>query len=626
MNRIPGYAGQGLRIDLGGPTVNIDSETPAVLRQLLGGTGLGARVIYEEVPGEVMWSDPENRLILASGPLTATKVRGSSTLSVVTKGALTNGATSTQTNGYFAAYLKQAGFDSIIIQGRAPTLSYLFITPGKAELRDARHLAGEDTWRTDRRLKTELGLNERNSSVLCIGPAGENRVRFAAIFNDCGHVAAHNGVGAVMGSKNLKAIVVTKHRTALTLHDDARLTALANQLFEITRTDDQYSMLHRWGTLHLLPAGARRGRVPFKNYTTSVCPMTDEQLATFSPQYLRQHLEVIRRRPCFRCSMHHCSLIRIPEGPLAGEEGEEPEYEGYTAMGTQLGIWNGLTVTALCNEVDRLGLDINESGWLLGWVMECYQKGIISPQDTDGLDMQWGNVDTIRHMLHKIARRDGCGDWLADGVMRAAAAIGGEAPQIAIHTLSGNTPLGHDHRGVWSYLLDISVANTGCYELHLGPRPDNLGLKMPEPFSATENAEYVARAKWVTAFFDSLGICRLPNREFPQILAAMVSAATGWDFDEAEAEEAGYRAINLLRCFNIRHGHTPQAEAPSPRYGSVPSDGPYAGRDVSQVWDEMLAAYYRYMGWDRATGKPLPATLNKLGLHQAAQEMWPPTN
>ena len=623
MEPIYSYAGNILRVDLSTGQLRTEREDPAMLRKYIGGSCLGAKVIYEEIPSGVEWSDPENRIIIAAGPLSGTRVKGSGTISVITKGALTNGAASTQANGFFGAFLKFTGLDGIIIQGRAEHLCYLYIHDGQAELRDAQHLAGKDSWEIQDLIKEELGYSSQAMSVFGIGPAGENMVRFAGVFGDYGHSASHNGPGAVMGSKKLKAIAVARGNGKVKVHDVKQLSALSNELFDITKTDHQYSMLYKWGTLHLFESAAHTGRIPYKNYTTNVCPMSEEQLKTFSKEYLRQNLKVIRPHPCWACQMHHCNLIQIPEGPLVGAEGEEPEYEGYTGLGSQLGIWDGMTATALSNEVDRLGMDCNETGWVLGMAMECYEKGLLTKQDTDGIELTWGNAAAVRAMMDKIAHREGVGNELAEGVMRAARAIGGEALQFGIHTIAGNTPIGHDHRGVWAYMFDICVATTGCYELHIGPRAKNIGLKEAYPNSPNTTATYVAQAKWVTLFFDSLGICRLPNREFPKLLVGMVNAATGWDFSVDEAIQVGLRAINLMRCFNLRHGFTTDKDAPSPRYGSVPVDGPFKGLNVAPVWNEMLNTYYEEMGWDSATGKPLPGTLSKLDLAYIIPELWP---
>lgn len=622
MSQVGGYAGKILRVNLDEPEFAVLSEDESSLRKYVGGAGLGSRVLYDEVPPEVQWSDAENRIILASGPLGGTTVMGSGTFCAVTKGALTNGGTSTQANGYFGAYLKFAGFDAVIIQGRAKHLSYLYIHDGKAELRDARHLAGKDTWETEEMLKKELGSSPQAMSVYGIGPAGENLVKFAALIGDRGHVAAHNGIGAVMGSKNLKAIAVARGKGRIKVHDAAKLSSFSKEMFEVVKNDPGWSQTYHWGTLWIMGRNALIGRAPFKNYTTSECIMSQEQLKTFSPQFLRQRL-IIKPHPCWACRMNHCHIIRIPEGPYSGLDGEEPEYEGYAALGTQVGIWDSITATALCNEVDRLGMNIIEAGWVLGMVIECYEKGLLKKEDTDGLEMTWGNVAAVRGMLHKIAHRQGIGDILANGVMRAAQHIGGEATQFAIHSMTGSTPRSHDHRVVWPYLLDICTSNTGTSEANVTVPPKFLGLSEPGPFSHKEVASFVAKIKGASPFIDSLGVCRFPNQEVPHLLVGMLNAATGWDFTWKEALQAGLQSVTLLRAFNLRHGYNPSLEVPSPRYGSTPIDGPAKGIGILPVWDEMVDVYYREMGWDRATGKPLPQTLREVGLASLIPDLWP---
>lgn len=632
MVQIYGYAGKTLRVNLSEGQFAIEDENPAVLRKCLGGMGLGAKILYDEFPPGVGWSDPENRIILASGPLGGTRVMGSGNFCVVTKGALNEGPTSTQANGYFGAYLKFAGFDALIVQGRAAELCYLYIHDGKAEFRDARHLAGMDTWKTEELIKEELGFRPQAMSVFSIGPAGENLVRFAALIGDRGHVAAHNGPGAVMGSKNLKAIAVARGKGGVKVYDAAKLSSVSKQMFEVIKKDKGWANQYHWGTLWLMGAlvggnGPFGLSAPFKNYTTAVSPMTKEQLKTFSPQFLRERLTMVKRHPCWACQMHHCDIIRIPQGPYAGAEGEEPEYEGYAAVGTQIGIWDGIAATALCNEIDRLGLDINELGWVLGMVMECYEKGLLTREDTDGLEMTWGNVEAVRGMANKIARREGIGNMLAEGTMRAARSIGDDAMELAIYTKSGTTPVSHDHRRTWAYLLDNCVSNTGSCQLHIMPRPSAVGLANPSSlYSPEEIAALAAKVTGVNPFIDCLGICRQSNREVPELLVGMLNAATGWDFTWEEALQVGLRTVNLLRAFNIRHGYKPEVEAPSPRYGSVIPDGPDRDKAIGPVFDEMLDIYYREMGWDRTSGKPLPETLRKLDLASIVPDLWPENN
>lgn len=623
MAKLYGYAGKILRVDLTTRQITEEELDPETARKHFGGMGLGAKILYQEVPPGVQWSDPENRIILASGPLGGTKVMGSANFSAVTKGAMTEGPTATQANGYFGAFLRFAGFDAIILQGKADRLSYLSVdAKGKAELKDAASLSGKDTWETEESIKADLGFAPGAMSVFSIGPAGEKMVRFAALVGDRGHVAGHNGIGAVMGSKNLKAIAIARGQGRVELYDAAALSAASKEMFETIKNSKAWSRSYLFGTLGIMGNLARTGGVPFKNYSTAVLPMTDAQLETFSPEYLRANLKLVQRHPCWGCQMHHCDLIVIPEGPYAGKVGEEPEYEGFSGMGTQVGIYHGPTAAALANEVDRLGLDMNETGWVVGMVMECYEKGLLSRKDTDGIEMTWGNVDAVRAMINKIARREGIGSILAEGGMRAAQRFG--AAEMAIHgNRRGNTPVGLDHRRSWAMILDACVSNTGTSELHLMPNAAALGLKeLSEPFAHREIALQVAKVKGVTPLVDCLGICRQANRDVPKLWTAMVNASTGWGVTWEEMVQVGLRAVNLLRCFYIRHGYRPDVELPSPRYGSAIPDGPNKGKDFMTVVDEMLDIFYQEIGWDRGTGKPLPATLKKLGMESVIPDIW----
>jgi len=629
MEQLHGYSGKTLRVNLSQRQLIIEDEDPAVLRKYLGGMGLGAKILYEEVPPGVQWFNPENRIIVSAGPLSGTRVMGSGNFCLVTKGPMNNGPTATQANGFLGAFLKMSGFDAVIIQGRSDELCYLYIHDGQAEIRDAKHLAGKDTWEIEELIKKELGSTPQGTSVFGIGPAGENQVRFAAVVGDRGHVAGHNGPGAVMGSKNLKAIAIARGKGKVNVYDGEKLASLSKQMFEVVKSDPGWSLNYSSGTLWIMGALAQPNPplpmgLPIKNYTTAVSPMSEEQLETYSTKYLKEKIDVIQRHPCWACQMHHCDTIRIPEGPYEGAEGEEPEYEGLVAVGPQVGIYNGITSTALSNEVDRLGLECNETGWVLGMVMECYEKGVLSKEDTDGLEMTWGNVDAVRAMINKIANRDGIGDVLAEGAMRAAESIGSEARKFAIHTKNGTTPVGHDHRRNWAYQLDNCVSNTGSSQLHIMPRATTIGLEnLSSPFAHKEVAAQTAQVTGVNPFIDSLGICHQPNRDMPELLTGMLNAATGWDFTWEEALNEGLRAVNLLRAFYIRHGYTTDLEAPSPRYGSVFPDGPHKGKGITPVLDEMLDIYYREMGWDRATGKPLAETLEKLGLVHIIPDLWP---
>jgi aldehyde:ferredoxin oxidoreductase len=617
-----GYNGKILRVDLTTRETSIEDLDERTARKYLGGTGLGAKILYEEVPPGVEWSDPENRVIIASGPLGGTRVMGSATVTLVTKGAITGGPTATQANGYMGAFLRFAGFDAVIVQGKAEKLSYLYVHDGQAEIRDATFLAGKSTWDTEDLVKKELGMGQNAMSVFAIGPAGENLVRFAGFIGDRGHSASHNGTGAVLGSKNLKAIAIARGSGRVPVKDEARLSDLSAQNFEAMKNSPMAVQVE-YGTLGIMRNAAVSGGAPFRNYAFNTSPMTAEQLETFTPEYLRANLKLVQHHPCWACRMHHCDLITIPEGPLAGQTGEEPEYEGFTGMGTQIGNYNGIAATALANEVDRLGLDVNESGWVMGMAIECYEKGLITKKDTDGLELTWGNIEPVRAMLNKIARREGFGDILAEGVMRAARRIGGEAPDFAIHGSRGGVPVGLDHRRNWIMQLDATTSDIGNSEYHLAPSAAALGLPaISSPYAHQEMAARLARTRGVTPAIDCLGICRMVNRDNTVIITQQIAASTGWNVTWDEIAEVGTRAVNLLRAFSIRHGYTTDEETPSQRYASAPVDGPFQGRSFMAVRDEMVDIYYRDMGWDPRTGKPLPETLKQLGLDNVVPDLW----
>ncbi|MGD8902842.1 MAG: aldehyde ferredoxin oxidoreductase C-terminal domain-containing protein [Anaerolineae bacterium] len=604
-----GYAGQLLRVDLSAGSLAWQPITPGFAAKWVGGTGLGARLLFEETPAHVEWDDHQSRLILASGPLGGTKVAGTGTFSVVFKGPMTNLAGATQASGFLGAFLKLSGLDAVVIQGRAPTWSYLYIHDGRAELRPADHLLGADTWEVEELIAEELGIRTSRLSVCSIGPAGENRVRFAALAGDKGHVAAHNGIGAVLGAKKLKAIAVARGSRQVPVYDDERLSEAAARLLDHAKTEFAGGLIHQFGTGGLVPGVYASGQLPVRNYTTNVFP----EYEAVSGQTLRAALE-IRAHPCWTCGVAHVKMVKVLEGPYAGLEGEEPEYEALAGWGPQIGNSDLGAVVMLSNLTDRLGLDLNESSWTVGWVMECYDRGLLGRSDLDGLEMTWGNIPAVEALLHKIARREGCGDWLAEGVMRASAKLGGKAPELGVYTLKGASPRGHDHRARWYEMLDTCLSNTSTIEASFGMPPALPGApKLTDPFSPEQVSTVNAVTGGWRQFEDCLGICRFCSTE-PLAVLDCLNSVTGWDVGVPEALDVGARAINQLRVFNFRHGLDPDLEAPSPRYESTPVDGPAEGKGIAEHFDWMKRNYWEKMGWDPETGKPLPETLERLGL------------
>lgn len=604
-----GYTGKILEVDLSAGTIHSKDLDQRLIDAFIGGAGFGAKFLYDESPANASWSDPENRLIFASGPLSNTPVGGSGTICVVTKGPMTNLAVSTQASGFMGASLKSCGFDGLVVHGRANQWSYLYVSEKRIEIKDARHLIGRDTQETQERLKAELGRSQ-GVSVYCIGPAGENKVRYSVIMGDGTHTASKGGVGAVMGSKHLKAIVVCRGRVKQEIYDRPQLVATAKKLHAAAITFGNGSR-HKWGTNGTFSRLHEIGALPVRNYTTNLFPEHEKM----NGQYVRAHFKALKRCTCFNCAMNHIYMREVSEGPYKGLVAEEPEYEAFAAFGPIIGQTDAGTVFFLADLTDRLGLDINEVGWIVGWVMECYEKGILSTADTDGLQMTWGNVDAVIALIRKIAAREGFGHLLAEGVKRAADAVGGEAPNLAVCTKKGSTPRGHDHRARWHELVDTCLTNTSTLEAtFLGARPHLLDMPPAQAaFSPWEVPLVNALHNGWSIIEDCLGACRF-NLTDPKLVLQAYNAVTGMNRSLENMLKAGKRIVNVLRLFNLKSGLTPEIEAPSPRYGSTPVDGPAKGIGILENWDLIREIYYRSMGWDPKTGIPTPDTLKELGL------------
>ena len=598
-----------LRVDLADRTIAEESIDPAILRTYMGGSGLGMYYLYREVDPATGPFDPANRLGLFAGPLNGTAMMGSGSFSVVTKGPMTGGAADTQANGHFGAYLKFSGYDGILVQGRSESWSTLHVDGDGCRLESADELVGLDTYATEDRLRERS--DHADVSVATIGPAGEHRVHFAGIFSDMGHAAAHNGVGAVMGAKRLKAIVVAKGDRKPAIHDRQTLRDLASENWELA----QHSPINEAGTLHVTPKLHDNHSLPVRNYTTSTWDVEESTIDRFRPEYLQDRFEV-GRKVCFRCPMHHCELHEIPDGEYAGVELEEPEYEQISAWSSQIDNTDVDATWMLSGLVDRLGMDTNEAGWVVGLAMECAEKGLLEPDTIGDMDVSWGNVEAARELLERIAHREGIGDTLAEGAMAAAATIGGGAEAMAVGTEKGTTPRGHDHRVRRWEQVDTAVSNTGTKEssTQFYPRdgPDSVGRLMDQ----------FEEHKGKQQFEDSMVTCRFHTRTDIPHLADAATAATGWDIAPEEATRIGRRILHLTRAFNVRHGIVGrELDRPSPRYGSAPDAGPLAGTTWLDDWDAILDAYYRIMGWDHE-GRPTPETLAAFDLEHVATDLF----
>jgi len=622
-----GFAGNLLRVDLTRRTCRAEPWSPETMREQLGGVGLGAMILYRETAtkggkGNVAWDHPDNRLVLATGPLAGLPVWGTGGLTVCTIGAGTNGPTSTQANGFFGTNLKYCGYDAIIIQGQSKDWVYLYINDDVVELRDARALIGLDTWETQGALNRETGLVGHQLSVYSIGPAGEHLVRFAAIQGDYGHVASKNGCGAVMGKKRLKAVAIVKGTRALRAADPRGVVQAADDIAHDLRTDASARSLYEYGTLPGVVNLSKMGALPIKNYTTNLTSnVAGADMSAWEAPKLRENFDH-RGHQCNACGMHHCHMSVIRHGDQKGKIVDEPEYEGWSGCGWAIGSADRDGVAWLNTECDRACVDVNEWGWLCGWVMECQEKGYITREQL-GFELKWGDIKGAHRLLQMVSRREGLGSLLAEGVKRAAEKLGGPAKECAIYIEKGATPRGHDHRARWEEMLDTCTSSTATMETGNPVHPTEIGQPTRiNPFDGEQVARYVAGLRGRRSFEDSLGICIFTSRTRLENLCRALSAATGWTFTVEEAQRFGRRTAAINRATALRCGHTGALEYPSTRYGSTPVDGPAKGQAIRAQWEKMLDTWYAEVGFDRKTGKPWPKTLKGLGLDWLAKDLW----
>jgi len=611
-----GSTGKVLRVDLTKGKIWDEALDEATIRRFLGGTGLGVKYLIEEVDPRTNWNDPQNILFIGSGPLGGLRIPGCASISVVTKGAQTNGATSTQANGNMGAYLKWCGYDAIIVSGASPTWKYIYVSDNGVELKDASKLVGKDTWETEDLIKKELGFQERGMSVFSIGPAGENLVKFAGIFGDRGHSASHNGVGAVMGSKKLKAFAVARGTKKVPVIDAEKISEIGRQTTELAKAFGGGNVFN-WGTSRVLPTAEAAGWLHVKNYTTNIFPkkdlfMGDRVRALFKSQ----------NYPCYACASHHYELMEVTEGPYKGFAGKEPEYEQWASVSSQIGQEDPGTAVYLANLIDRLGMETNEAGWIVGWCMECYEKGFLTKKELDGLEMTWGNVAAVEQILKNIAYRKGYGNTLAEGVKFAAEKKGGEALNCAIFTGKGNSPRGHDHRGRWVEMLDTVVSDTGTLQTQmLVSNSEIWNMPKPmDPFNWEQVAQAEANSTGSMTISDCMVQCWFTSFNDTKLQLEAINAATGLNMTLDELKKAGRRIVNVMRLYNLKAGLTPDKEKPSPRYWSKPVDGPNKDKPIQPHWENMMNLYYKLMGWDRKTGRPLPETIKELGIEDIAEK------
>jgi len=616
-----GYMGKLLRVDLTDGNITAGRLQDEFLRKFVGGSGFGVKIVYDEVPPGVGVFDPENRLVFAVGVLTGTIIEASVTYSIVSKAPSTGFTIGhSHSNGYFGPYFRFTGYDVLVIQGASEKPVYLWIHDDGAEVRDASKMWGKDAFETEHLVRKDLG--EKRAKVCCIGPAGENLCRQAAVQNDEGHVAARGALGGVMGSKRLKAVAVYGTRK-VPIHDMDALREISNRHREIASKSSTRQWINNYGSPGAYPGLYAIGMKPIKNYTTNIYPSPEYQKMYGS--YYREKFE-LKPRPCWNCPTKHLHTVTVTEGPYKGFSGEEPELETIQAWGCNIDVSDPGTAIKLADVCDRLGFDALDLGFTISLAMECYEKGLLTKEDTDGLELTWGNAEAAIQLMEKIARREGwIGNTLAEGPKRAADIIGGDAPKFAIHSKNA-APHMHDIRCSWGYVLGFAISDfagtqSGYPDIMAYPE---IGLEEPlDPLSRKDQGNWRAKVQDSALFSECVGICGWASGGVPFTMEVEeVRAATGWDITVEEALTVGRRIVNLARAFNIRHGLTPEDCWVSPRLLEAPRNGPREGKAIAPYLEGMIHEYYRAMGWDEKTGKPLRETLRKLDLDYAIKDLW----
>ena len=608
-----GYAGKILRVDLSTGKVRTEPLSEAVARFYIGGLGLGARILYDEVGVGVDPLSPENKLIVALGPVNGTGVPASSRFTVVFKSPLTGIFGHSYCGGYFAPELKYAGYDAAVVEGAAKAPVYISILDDEAKIRDASKTWGKDTFETDEIIRSDLG--EPDAQVLCIGPAGESLVRFASLNHSRGRQAGRCGAGAVMGSKKLKAIAV-RGTGGVEVPDIERLEMAAEE-WRIYMTSKLTSLI-RYGTPAMTGVSSSHGALPTTYWETG----TFEGAEKIGGERMRASI-VRRDRACFGCPVRCGKLSYLLGGPFAETVVEGPEYETLYAFGSLCGN-DDLASIAKANELcDRLGMDTMTTGNVLAFTMACTERGILTAKDTK-IALTFGGGEAMVEMIKSIAKREGFGDVLAEGVKRASEKIGRGAERLAVH-VKGLEPAAYEPRTIMGMALAYATSDRGACHLRAPAyRPAYAGAV--EKYSIKGQPELVKELQDTNAVVDSMVLCRfsalplLGPFVFWDHLARAYSLTTGTSIDERDLRTIGERIYNLTRSFNARQGLTRRDDMLPERWFKEPlATGVSKGRVVPEAeFNQMLDKYYELRGWDKE-GVPKPEKLRELGLEGAVK-------
>jgi aldehyde:ferredoxin oxidoreductase len=623
-----GYNGKILHVNLTTSTLSVEEPSESFYRKYLGGQGIGMYYILKETPAGADPLGPDNVLAITLSVVTGAPVSGQSRVMANAKSPLSGAIGDAQAGGFWPAEAKYAGFDAFIIKGKAKTPVYLWMHDGEAELRDASHLWGKVTGEAEAAIRDELG--DHKTEIMQIGPAGEKLVRYACLINMSNRANGRTGMGAVMGSKNLKAIAVRGTQRPKVADSEA-LAEIARWGAKNYPESDIYGLgVH--GTAEVLSYQQQAGGLPTRNWASGVFDGYETlDGVTMSETILK------KRDTCYACAVRCKRVVEIAEGPFKVDPHYGgPEYETLATFGSYCGIDN-LAAVSLANQLCNMyGLDTITTGATIAWAMDCFEQGVITAEDTGGIELRFGNAEALVKMTEMIAQREGLGDLLAGGMAQAAAKLGPEAESL-VTAVKGNPLPAHMPQVKRSLALIYAVNPYGAdHQSHehdpsykgYPDRMAELGLFDPQP-SEVLNAEKVHFAVYTQRLYsllNTIGVCQFvwgPSWHLygPSQLVDMVRAVTGWNVSLWELMKAGERSLNMMRAFNAREGLTSAEDKLPPKLFQPLTGGRSDGIAVTEA--EMATAlptYYAMCGWD-AEGRPTRAKLEELGIAWVADEL-----
>ncbi|MEM1628159.1 MAG: aldehyde ferredoxin oxidoreductase family protein [Desulfurococcaceae archaeon] len=624
-SKLFGYAGKILRINLTSGEIREEGVDSEFAKMFLGGRGFNVAKLYHEVGPGVDPLSLANKLMIATGPIAGTGFPLGSRLNVTAKSPQTGILGDSNVGGHFAAELKYAGFDQVILEGRSPRPVYLYISNNVVEIRDASGIWGMPISKAYDALRREIG--DPGVQIALIGPAAENMVKFSGIFFNRIRPAARTGLGTLMASKSLKAIVV---------RGDGYVEVAKPELFEKiveeieieVYTHDQYWPRRIMGTSRILMAANKIGILPGKHFTEPVVPYAFE----ISGEKLALKYNV-KNRACFSCIVP-CSRVFVVKKVNDMLLSEGPEYEALAGMTVRIGNSDLDRALKAIDLINDLGLDVISTSEVISWAMELYSNGLLTKDETGGIELEWGNMDTVFKLIEDIAYRRGFGNILADGVVNAADKLG-KGHELAFHVKKLEM-IQADPRGLKGYGLGFAVSSRGADHLRSEPfieLSDNveLGIKMfgePEAtlrLGVKGKGKLVAYYENICALVDSLGVCKnlaenMNILDYKKI-ARLIESVTGLELSPSNVEEIGERIVNLERAYNAREGFNKAHDTLPSRFLREPlRKGPSAGHVVEL--EVMLKEYYEVREWDGETGLPTIGKLKKLGLYNVIKDLY----